>query len=526
MKKNRGFTLVEVIMALVIVTILAQLVVVTLGNMNIQLSRERKRTEHAFKEQGEMEKRIEAVEALIETKFDSLAVINDPTSTTTQIKEAKKNLNNAQKELDKYPSFEQSLNGQKIKIYQLETPRYNTQDVQSGVLTSWVVESKASVFPVPEIKKIEIAVKGEAVVSYGTWRDKQRMRSKVEYGKNKDKLFTEQYVWQLSRPGFHMIFPEKEAYKPPETYTSVRYPSFPKDYEFITKGTNSSPSETGKELSLITEDMKGRFISLGLRATTREGKISPEKGSNPYYVIGYPISVYALLDTSLISDFPTDLKMPLIRGVSNSSFFQRIIGNEIPKIEPHGELTGNVTYKGENFETYSRFVHFTPDSSYDFLLASPNKFPKDYTVFVVARQTAPSPGLPIFNGKARVTEGSRVGGAEFALGFDKFAYREKMGGTFRDTMIEGVGADDGKWHVLALSFTGRQLRVYLDKNTLHSASANYNFAGESNYLRFGKIVGVSGADMNVAEVIVSQSVKDDEIMAMQEYLCKKYGISP
>ncbi len=526
MKKNRGFTLAEVIMALVIVTILAQLVLMTLGNMNVQLSRERKRTEHAFKEQGEMEKRIEEIEKLIETKLDSLTIINDTASTTTQITEAKKKLKVAQKELDKYPSFEQNLNGQKIRIYRLEVPRYNTQDKQSAVLTSWVVESKGLVFPIPEIRKVEIAVKGKAVASYGIWKDKQKMSSKVEYGKNKDKLFTEQYLWQLSRPGFHMISPEQEAHKPPEAYTSLRYPSFPRDYEFITKTGQSSPSETGKELSLITKEMRGRFVALGLRATTREGKISPEKGSNPYYVVGYPIPVYALLDTSLISSFPTDLKIPVIGGVSNSSFFQEVTGNEIPKIEPHGELTGNVKYKNEMFETYSRFVHFTSDSSYDFTLGSPNRFPKDYTIFVVARQTAASPGLPIFNGKALVTEGSRTGDAKFALSFDKFAYREEMRGMLRETMIDNVGADDGKWHVLALSLTGRQLKVYLDRNTLHTASANYTFAGGGNYLRFGKIVGVSGADMNVAEVVISQSVKDDEITAMQEYLCNKYGISP
>lgn len=529
MAKRKGFTLVEVIISFVIISICATMVLITLGGMNTQLSKERIRTENAFGEQGKLEKEIEKVELLVQDKLKQQDIINDPATTPVNLAEAQSKLASIKIELEKYESGTDYINGQNIVYYRVKVPRYNTQGEHISNLTSWVVESKGLFFPMPEIKNLTTNVRNQVIEPYGVKKIGKEMVSKVEYGKNKELLFKEQYTWYVSRPGFHMVMPKGEKWKPEETHIGSVYPAQGKDFRFVTLPGGSTPSEKNKNLSRIREDMIGSFIACGLRPTIKEGKIGNETFSNLYYIADYPRSVNNILgavDASLIYDIPDNKKKTSVPGIENKLWLYGEANRDIPEIEPHGEKTGEIIVKDghANFkaDTYSRFFRFTDNSSY-LVKGGSTSIPSKYTVFVVAKSYTQSGTLLSGFGRLKYAVGSTYG--YFNLGFEKFAMGMPSIGESEFNLVNDIGGYDTKWHVFALSITNEGINIYRDNNYKKELK-EFDFRALDNVIVLGYSIDKKpSANMNVAEVIVSKNTDDDFVKAMQKHLTQKYGIA-
>lgn len=529
MAKKRGFTLVEVITSFVVISICAAMVLVTLNGINKQLGKERIRTENAFKEQGELEKKIAVVEALVQKKIKQKEIINDAASLSSAVSQAQLVLASVEAELKTYQSASQNINGQNIVYYRVDVPRYNTQGEHIDTLTSWVVESKGLVFPMPEIEKLEINVKGETMEPYGIKKYGKEMVSNVKYGKNASLLFKEQCTWYVSRPGFHMVVPKGETHKPKEKDIGSVYPAQGKDFRFITLPGGSTPSEKNRTLSRIREDMRGCFIACGIKPTIKEGKIGNEAWSNLYYIADFPDNVGNVLgdvDASLESDIPDNCKKNIVKGIYNTSRLSQASNTEgkmnVPEITPHGEKTGVVSVsdtggKVNKFDTYSRYFHFNENDAYDFSLTT-GSLPSYYTVYVVCKSNSGTGTL--ISGSVEIKKQKE----NYNLSFNELSISGED-----DKKLSGIGANDGKWHVIALHFdrTGNSITVYRDKDSNKGVIENINFTCTGTSIRLGKKDdGALSANMNVAEVILSNGTVDEEnIKNMMTHLRNKYGIS-
>ena len=549
MKNRSGFTLIEVVTSFLILSILAGMVFMTLSSVNSQLGRERTRTMNAFEEQGELEKEIEKVENLVKSLIEQEEIIASHTSTTAQIAAAQTEKERIEGELGAYESSTTRINRQNITTYRVAVPRYNTDGEIVSMLTSWVVKSKGLVFPMPEVKNLKIYLSGLLATPANYMMDKtgKKMLSTVEYGKNADKLFKEQYTWYVTRKGFHMIEPAGETWKPVEADIGTRYPAPVTDYNYITQTGDSSPSETRSILSSIRDDMNGRFIALGLRPTIKEGKIGDETLSNLCYMASYPISsseIIAAFDSSLIWNIPDNKKISgSFSGLNpngsagssgNLGTMYTVNSRTIPEISPHGEKTGEVSIevsdKTSKFDTYSRYFYFSPDSAYD-MAVNGSAIPSNYTVFIVCRSADLSGAL--LTGFIKYSLDDRSAYYTYELGFDKLKMYDYSGtSVYESSETNGgkIDAADDKWHIVSLMINQKQIEVYRDKERAFSVKFVGSFDGIDNLLRLGNSRGIksnlsSSADMKVAEIVVTTSVDSQKLANMREYLCEKYGIS-
>lgn len=549
MKNRSGFTLIEVVTSFLILSILAGMVFMTLSSVNSQLGRERTRTMSAFEEQGELEKEIEKVENLVKSLIEQEEIIASHTSTTAQIAAAQTEKERIEGELGAYDSSTTRINRQNITTYRVAVPRYNTDGEIVSMLTSWVVKSKGLVFPMPEVKNLKIYLSGLLATPANYMMDKtgKKMLSTVEYGKNADKLFKEQYTWYVTRKGFHMIEPAGETWKPVEADIGTRYPAPVTDYNYITQTGDSSPSETRSILSSIRDDMNGRFIALGLRPTIKEGKIGDETLSNLCYMASYPISsseIIAAFDSSLIWNIPDNKKISgsfsglKPNGSAGSSgnlgTMYTVNSRTIPEISPHGEKTGEVSIevsdKTSKFDTYSRYFYFSPDSAYD-MAVNGSAIPSNYTVFIACRSADLSGAL--LTGFIKYSLDDHSAYYTYELGFDKLKMYDYSGtSVYESSETNGgkIDAADDKWHIVSLMINQKQIEVYRDKERAFSVKFVGSFDGIDNLLRLGNSRGIksnlsSSADMKVAEIVVTTSVDSQKLANMREYLCEKYGIS-
>ncbi|MGL5439741.1 MAG: type II secretion system protein [Filifactoraceae bacterium] len=522
MKSRKGFTLMEVVMSFLIVSILFFLVMATLTGMGMQLKKERERTVFAFNEQGELEEKIAKVEKLISEKLKQEEILNASGSLEPDIKkDTEEKLEKIKAELSAYNSFIETVNNVDIKIYEVNVDHKNSEGVKIGKLSAWVLDRKELSFSMPEVDSIKIKFFDEPdnnIPKYGFNRVGKSMSSDVKYGKNKDKLFTEQYVWYSSRPGFHMIEPSSEKFKAEELLIGKVYPVFSRSYEYISEDGSSAQSEKEKTLSEVKDNMKGRFIILGLRPTIREGKIGVESKSNSYYIANYPKNPIGALDSSLISDFPDNRKFEEVIGIDEKIYLKEIPLYNIPEIIVHGDKTGKIKYKGSEYDTYSRFFKFDSSSAYGIDLK--DNLPNKYTIYIVCKEWGNASTIPIVRGKGII--GGRD--SEFDFGFDKFNYRFKEDdGSFNNYISIGTGTKNENWNVMALSFSGSQVDIYKNLEKIESINLPANHFSKSFDSNNEFILG-NGAEIDVAEVIIGKETGKNDVEEMITSLMNKYGL--
>ena len=340
MKKNKGMTIVEVIISLVILVIISSMVLSVSKSYLVQFSTVRRDiTAEGFGRRGNTEKTIEEIENLIavrneisdivssseqqikyidlELKKPSLSAadkdkLNDEKSHLVALMgQKKKEEQNAKKNLEPYLDKKNSWTYVKLKLDSTEISKKEDPNVDFVYITSPNTITKHSitgwVFGTTSSQKIPILSDIVRYLHSDTTANReqqvadnvtgQTLYAKSEYVpgfENRDNL--EQVAWYQSRPGYH-IFPldlnklslndsEKEKLQKLLEGNEF-YPVFPTDYNYISKKGVSGPGYTDKKIQ-IANTMENGFVVCGIRPYTKQGILGRLVGSTPIYISKLP----------------------------------------------------------------------------------------------------------------------------------------------------------------------------------------------------------------------------------------------
>lgn len=388
MNKQRGITLVEVIISFVILIIIGTMVVSVFGTyLNKFRVVNEDITAKGFKNQGTVEEQTEQILDRVSFRNEAgemiLSLDAEHKLSTNLVEKAKikkkqekkeKELNKANDFLKKYKDNEndwerakttsgdnfvlKSNSGERIwqkkgigkeDIYQV----YALDGSSKVLMTAWIFGNN-TVDKVPIIRDIVRYVDNDTTAN----REKQveeciagknhTLYVKIKYlkGFENKKETPELVTWYKSEPGYH-IYPwtwtlEELA---PRPYS----PIFPDSYDFVYKKDSSGRDtsvplsttfDASKTTSIPLKGLEGHFVVCGIRTYSEQGVLGFLSGSEPIYIWNLPIERdrYLLYENiSLINphQLMEEHNVPEVERVSTKSF-------EVNSIKPwnNGEVNG------------------------------------------------------------------------------------------------------------------------------------------------------------------------------------------
>ncbi len=336
MKKNRGMTIIEVVVSFVILVIISAMVLSVSMNYLVQFHTVRRDiTGEGFERRGETEEQIEEIVGLIQLQNEIVEIIS---STDDQIAAIDLKLNNLSLSLssDEKKKLKEEKESLKTLKGEKETEQKKVEDklkpyrdkVSSSVQgkNSWdsfqltfkstkhvsKAENKDFVYVTSPKTGVKHSMAGwvfgnstnrkipilEKVVRYfqsdtpgnreqqvADYAVGRTLYAKSEYlsgFENRDNL--EQIVWYKSRPGYH-IYPL--TWNTEQWDNQDFYPAFPMDYDYIPKVGVSGPGYTEKQIT-IDNSMEEGFLVCGIRPYTKQGILGRLVGSMPIYLSKLP----------------------------------------------------------------------------------------------------------------------------------------------------------------------------------------------------------------------------------------------
>lgn len=265
MSKRRGFTLVEIILAIAILGIISVSFLTILSSHFVFLNKTKDISQDVFLAQRDMEVEIDVVKEKI--RKNELIL--------------------------KEKNIFAELGGVKVKYYEVEKTHNNK------VYYTLVSNVKPEIIEPIELKNIGIKLKqGIEQVFYGYGTGGFSVVGNFE----NDNLYKWDHLlnvveWYVSKEDYTTPLPKDPDFSLNEDILndSYYYPLFPRDYELVSNETinNFGSHERTFPLSLL-DKYKGRHIIFTATPGAKSGKIGKQSVSSPVFISGLPITQNAV----------------------------------------------------------------------------------------------------------------------------------------------------------------------------------------------------------------------------------------
>lgn len=497
MNNNKGLTLIEIIIALALLSIIVVGLLTAMSSHFSMLVNTKDITEDVFLAQKDIEGQIENVK-------DSIKDKDTPLGQRT------------------YTLFSGS-NQRTVKGY----PRESVIDGSSGEgsnnkrkIYTIVAETRMPEFKVAKASDVSIRLynNNEEVPPGYTGNPSLNIKSSFHISDSENVHLMNIHNWYVSRAGFNIPMGENIS----EEEIGTKYPVFPDDYRLIA-------SESGWNLYDIEPEYGGKHIIYTITPASKSGKMGTTVYSNPVFIPGLPVikNLKLHLDASMI----TKEEPSLVRTTETNAYvkkWQDISGKSNDAIEENEDkqplLLQQISIfedkQGKRHDSYTRFLRFNGGQS----LKVPHNQSinlENLTVFVVARATE-----TIANKSMISKYGDNNNQGLWRLGWNEadklgFHIKENRG---RNKFVSGGSKKglDGEWHILRGSTV---LEFQIDENDVKRVSRdNYGTIKNFGNITIGWDDKNGYSKVDIAEIIMYSDITDDDIEKVQEYLTKKYRL--
>jgi prepilin-type N-terminal cleavage/methylation domain-containing protein len=499
MKSNRGFTLVELIVAIALIGIIAMGFITAMSTHYVLLTKTKAITVADYEAQRDIEEKIEAVKEQIEnneviadgidsyTLFSSYSV---PRTVTT---------------------YNRSANISGSSSRQLFT---SVADIRTPELPTASIAGNRAFFKLTPVEKITTysTSPGVFIDSETTLNDPNSVHMLMIHR------------WWASRKGFNI--PTITA--PPEDQIGLVYPRFPEDYTIIAEATDSKILNTADYAKYA--NYAGRHIVHTATSASTFGKMSAAVPSMPIFMSGLPITndLVVHLDASFITD-ADDAKIGQWNNLAYESGLvtqnNRAIQSDVAeqptvKREKVGSVVG---VDGRTYDSYAKYVQFDGNS----IMNIPDHATlalDDMTVFVVARTAQGTSDRSIVSKIGDPTNYAK----SWRIGWNDVDTLGMMvnDGTLEDRVNAGLTDGlDNDWHILVGAVDPTSVDFMMDDGSVtmsqpRTAVDPYN---NNNSIEIGGDRKDGNSIVDIAEIIIYRTkLSEADRNKVRDYLNEKY----
>lgn len=365
MKKNKGSSLLEIMIAVAIIGIIVAAFLPSVGNYFSKIIEAKYITEDDFTAQKAIENEIQNIKNQLEANTTPTNKQNYTLFTGTY-----------RRTVSGYPRTYTSSDGNSLFTIVADNriPEFKVATITSSIIKLWVgVEIPYAYATTPSL-----SIKSTTVLS-----DPENVN------------LTNISRWYVSREGFN-INPAETA-TPLEIEIGTVYPSFPDDYMII-------PAAKGTDLTTISAGYAGRFIVYTVTPASTSGKMGKTFTSNPVYISGLPVisGLKLNLDGSKIANNDTtnsvrksgsSLYVKKWIDVSNNGIYASQTTTNRQPLLIREEFGNFLSQYGSVYSTYAKFLRFDGSNDYMRTQNTGMRATTQFTFFIVRRSSNASLGL-------------------------------------------------------------------------------------------------------------------------------------
>ncbi len=477
---NRGITLVEILVAILLIGIISTVFVSTLVTDFTLLVDTRELTTDAFELQQAMEKEIESV------KSDLSAGIT-PSGKAS------------------YTLFEGESNEVTIDGF------YREVALAGKSIHTVIAESRIPDFPVPIAGSVNLVLEKNSTQlsdNYAYVSTSGLGAKATAVVDDPDGVFlVNRHEWFVSRPGFSIPY-VSAAYIDEDFDLGRIYPIFPYDYIPVPIKANTDMLNQSA-FNSITSEYTGRHIIYTISPYASSGKKGVTVFSDPVFLHGPTVTdgLVLHLDASIISRDPTVSQIEVLGNrvyvtqwddlTGNGNHAYQVTQNLKPELR-ETQFSDELFVWGKSLfpnaaGTTMRINSFTPSSM------------NNYSVVVVAKSTAIQSDVPIVKGNSWSFGWNPSGNLSFNTGATPAELNGNLG-------------LDGSWHVFTAiaSDGGLSLRV----DGVDEASGTSVTAANSS-------LTIDWQNVQISEILIyNRSLSGSDLASVEEYLLDKFDPDP
>ncbi|MDR1560421.1 MAG: type II secretion system GspH family protein [Clostridiales bacterium] len=276
MKTHKGLTLVEIIIAFVILSVMAGMFIPGVISQYALMQNAKAITENVFSSANRAERKAQDIK-------DTLAGTPAPTPLPAP---------------NTYTMFPGTADQRTVSYYPVEESISDIDgNPSSKSIYSVVADVRQPEFAVPVTTSLETRIEVGGVVVDGSYVE-SATRITTDYTMDHPELLLiNKYQWYVSGPGFPMRWDNVDMSDPG---VGINVPMFPNHFSII-------PYATGSQL-VITPEMAGRHVVCVMTPAAITGKMGLSIISKPLYIYGLPVfdNLAAHYDASLVDLPPGD----------------------------------------------------------------------------------------------------------------------------------------------------------------------------------------------------------------------------
>ncbi|HZK24461.1 MAG TPA: Ig-like domain-containing protein [Oscillospiraceae bacterium] len=485
MLKNKGFTLVEVLIAIALIMIISVTFVLSMTTHFSWLSSAKAMTQSVFAAQQSMETEIEGIKQAL---LDGVTP-DDKVSLTL-------------------------FNGKPQQIT-VEGYYREIEIANNRVVRAIVADSRMAEYPVPIVNKATLKLRKDNADLARNYdyviRPGLSARATSEVADPHNVFLLNRHEWFVSRPGFNVPMVADDYID--EDFDHGRlYPIFPHDYDPVPIKANSDMLSQS-DLTALPSEYTGRHIIYTITPYAMSGKKGTTVFSDPVYLHGPTVTngLVLHLDASAIS------KDPAVSSIVNSgdnifvSEWHDLSGSNnhaVQSVESQKPELTEVQYQDDlyvwgkslqenNAGTKMRVSSFSPTTL------------NQFTAIIVAKSSAIQPNTNIIKGGNNTWsfEWNEVGNLAFAAGGIP-------------AELVGHQALDDEWHIFSAVVSDNNISLRVDGEL-----EGYGTAANSVSSR---PLEINWANIDIAEILVYNRdlASGLDLLSVETYLKNKYNPDP